>query len=1083
MNEATGIFNVHDNVRLMLNAMPFCCHLWNREGKIFDCNRANFEFFKLRNKQELLDDFFSFSPEYQPDGQRSEEKGAACLQKAFDEGKYVFEWMHQASDGTPLPTEITLVRVHYENGDVVASYTRDLREHKRIIREIEERDELLATVNRAAAILLFRSESDAFETDLQRCMGMIAKAGDFNIVSIWQNRVIDGHLGCVRIHGWSDDLADAEKVAGELVYDRDLPGWDETLSRGNCVHNVVRDLPVAARQLLSARGIQSVFAVPVFWQDNFCTGTQCEISPAFAGPVFGQDQFWGMVTYANYESERLFSQTEQTILRSGTMMFFNALLRHTMATRLRAAAAKLEAVVANYAGIIWSVDRNDVITLSKGGYLDKLHKESANIEGRKLDEYFDKEEHADLLANIRKTFTEGARNWVADINGMTYHVRTTPILDASGHVTDVMGCFDDITKLNGLQAELNKALKAAQEANRAKDSFLAKMSHEMRTPLNAVIGLSELLLENPTLPDQGRADIEKISNAGTTLLNLVNDLLDISKIQAGRFELVPIEYDTPSLLNDAITQSILYIGEKPVRFALDIDETLPLRLYGDQQRAKQILNNLLSNAFKYTREGEVELSVRCDRDGDVVWMTLQVRDTGIGIRPEDLGRLFTDYVQLNNQKIGGGTGLGLPIAKRMVEMMGGSITVTSEYQKGSVFTARFPQKFVSDAMIGPEVADNLKAFRYSDHKRRQRALLTRIDLSYARVLVVDDMPTNLDVTKGMMMPYGMRVDCVTSGQQAIDAIRAEKVRYNAVFMDHMMPGMDGIEATRIIRENIKTEYAKTIPIIALTANAIVGNEEMFLRNGFQAFLSKPIDMGRLDVVLREWVRNKELEQDAAAKEAILRHTRREYKERRVTQDRRSGVDRRVFGENIAGLYVSKGIQRFGGDEETFLHVLRSFATNTPPLLDKMAKVSQDTLADYAIAAHGIKGSSRGICADMVGDQAEALEKAAKSGNFNFVYAKNPAFLQATRRLVADIKKMLGKMAERDAKPKKDTPEQETLKKLSIACKNNDMDEVDAAMAELEGYEYELDNGLMAWLRENVEQINLAEIQGKISALP
>jgi len=837
-------------------------------------------------------------------------------------------------------------------------------------------------------------------------------------------------------------------------------GWEEILSHGNCINSLVRNLSPAAWKLLSSSGILSVFAAPIFWQD----------------------QFWGMVAYANYRSERLFSENEQSILRTSTMMFFNALLSNNMAKNLSDTAAKLEAIVSNYAGVIWCVDQNDIITLYKGAYLEKIGKKSSNIEGLKLDAYFNQSADADLVANIRKAFTEGPQDWATDISGKTYHVRSMPIRDGNGRVTDVVGSFDDITELSWLQEELKSALRAAQKANRAKDNFLAKMSHEMRTPLNAIIGLSELLLENKELNERSSLDIEKISNAGATLLNLVNDLLDISKIEAGKFELVPVKYDIPSLINDAITQSILYIGEKPVRFTLDIDENLPVCLYGDELRVKQILNNLLSNAFKYTREGAVELSVHCARDGDTVWMTAQVRDTGIGIQPEDMDRLFTDYVQLDNQKMAKGTGLGLPIAKRMVEMMGGRITVESEYKKGSVFTARIPQKFVADTVIGPEVLHNLQTFSYSDQKRRQHSRVARIDLSYARVLVVDDMPTNLDVTKGMMMPYGMKVDCVTSGQQAIDAIRSAKVRYNAVFMDHMMPEIDGIEATQIIRENIGTEYAKTVPIIALTANAILGNEEMFLHNGFQAFLSKPIDMVRLDAVLREWVRNKELEKELNSEEKMLRQTRRRHKERRVVPTRRNGSDRRLLGENIAGLHMNKGIERFGGDEESFLQVLRSFATNTPPLLAKMGKVEADTLADYAIVAHGIKGSSRGICADALGDQAEALEKAAKSGDFAFVRANNPACLQAAQRLVADIDELLGKIAGKSAKPRKDKPDRETLEKLSIACKNNDMDDVEAAMAELEDYEYEADDGLMVWLRKNVGEINLTQIEGKLSAL-
>ena len=274
-------------------------------------------------------------------------------------------------------------------------------------------------------------------------------------------------------------------------------------------------------------------------------------------------------------------------------------------------------------------------------------------------------------------------------------------------------------------ARLEVALEEARAASEAKSNFLANMSHEMRTPLNAVIGLSELTLESGGLSEDVSLNLEKIYSAGSILLSTVNDILDISKIEAGKLALVPVDYDIPSLINDAINQSIIRIGEKPIKFILDIDENLPCRLYGDDLRIRQILNNLLSNALKYTREGTVELRVSCERSGsatsasDPVWMIIRVSDTGPGIRKDDLGLLFLNYTQMDimhHRKIEG-TGLGLPITKRIAEMMDGSISVESEYGKGSVFTVRIRQQFVTDAIIGTEVAKTLKEFRYLESRR------------------------------------------------------------------------------------------------------------------------------------------------------------------------------------------------------------------------------------------------------------------------------------------------------------------------------------------------------------------------------
>ncbi|MDR0356124.1 MAG: response regulator [Deltaproteobacteria bacterium] len=403
----------------------------------------------------------------------------------------------------------------------------------------------------------------------------------------------------------------------------------------------------------------------------------------------------------------------------------------------------------------------------------------------------------------------------------------------------------------------------AQSASEAKTAFLATMSHEMRTPLNAVIGFSELMIHGHTDEEDKEESLHKIHAAGMTLLGIVNDILDITKIEAGKFELIPVDYDLASLINDTVTVNLIRIGEKPIEFGLELDKNLPSRLFGDELRIKQIVNNLLSNAFKYTMEGKVDLSVTGARgSADDFYLSVSVSDTGMGIKPEDLKKLFSEYSQLDaksNRAIEG-TGLGLAITRQLVEMMDGKIEVESEYGHGSTFKFTIKQTFVTEVPIGARIVQNLENLDlHLNHQLGPDMAFT--PLPYAKVLVVDDVKANLDVARGMLKPYGMQVDCVTSGQMAIDLIREEKVRYNAVFMDHMMPGMDGIETTQKIRTEIDSDYAREIPVIALTANAIVGNEKMFLDNGFQAFLSKPIEMKRMDLVLKHFVRNKAQEQE------------------------------------------------------------------------------------------------------------------------------------------------------------------------------------------------------------------------------
>jgi CheY-like chemotaxis protein len=380
--------------------------------------------------------------------------------------------------------------------------------------------------------------------------------------------------------------------------------------------------------------------------------------------------------------------------------------------------------------------------------------------------------------------------------------------------------------------------------------------------------------------------------------------------------------------------------------------------------------------------------VNCKRDGEFLLLEASVKDTGIGISEENLNKLFADYNQVDtraNRNIEG-TGLGLAITKRLTELMGGEIRVESEYGKGSTFSFYIRQGYINDTPIGPVVAENLRKFRYADDKRAVTKKLVRHDLSNTRVLVVDDMQTNLDVAAGLLRKYKMQVDCLHSGPEAIERIRGGSPVFNAIFMDHMMPGMDGIEAAGAIR-SLDTEYARKIPIIALTANAIQGTDTMFYEHGFQAFISKPIDIMELDSVIKKWVHNEPTES------AVINNNEGKHESPVI---------------NITGVDTKLGLSLYGDDLDIYLPALYSYISNTPDILNKLKIVSKETLPEYIINVHGLKGSSASIGAELVKETAANLEMLARAGDLQGILARNERLIKGTENIVANIKAWLEK---------------------------------------------------------------------------
>ncbi|MCM1089594.1 MAG: ATP-binding protein [Butyrivibrio sp.] len=397
------------------------------------------------------------------------------------------------------------------------------------------------------------------------------------------------------------------------------------------------------------------------------------------------------------------------------------------------------------------------------------------------------------------------------------------------------------------------AEQRAQEASKAKSAFLSNMSHEIRTPMNAIIGMTDVMLRSERSPEDTKY-LMNIKNSGDALLAIINDILDFSKIESGKLEIIEEEYETAAMFSDLSVIFKTRIGDKKVELLFDIDENLPKALYGDALRIRQIIINLMNNATKFTEEGYVKLTIKVQeiKDKDIE-LYFSVQDSGQGIREDDLAKLFHSFEQVNTKKNHSkeGTGLGLAISKQLVELMGGSIGVTSEYGKGSEFYFTIHQ----------EVRDFAKTDLTLDYEQMQQASrkqeqeFMNFTAPDALVLMAEDNEINAEVAIALMEPLGMQIELAENGQTALDKIREK--HYDLVFMDHMMPVKDGVEATRELRE-MEGDYYHKLPVIALSANALVDSQKEFAEAGMNDFLAKPISMKEVCRVLRKWLPEEKL---------------------------------------------------------------------------------------------------------------------------------------------------------------------------------------------------------------------------------
>ena len=792
--------SAYENTLLLLNMNPLSVQLWSRDNNIIDCNDESVRLFGLESKSEIMERFFDLSPKYQPDGQLSSVKSAKCNQEAFNNGKCVFEWMHKKLDDTPIPVEVTLIRIPYKKDFILAGYARDLREHKKMMAEIREASHKLA-LETSTITTIFNLAPD--------------------------------HIFC-------KDL--------DLKYTR-------------CNESLLKFFDIKMENIIGRDDLEGL-GLPEKIAENYRAVDQKIIS-----------------------ERKIYTNEEYVPAQDGSMRVF----------------------------------------------------ETSKV----------------------------------------------PLVQ-DGEITGLMGISRDIT--------LRKAMEeAAKSANKAKSVFLANMSHEIRTPLNAILGIAEMQLHDEKLADNEKEALNMIYYSGELLLGIINDLLDMSKIEAGKFELMFVKYEIASLINDTMMLNMTRLGSKAIEFKLFVEDSIPTTLLGDELRIKQILNNLLSNAFKYTKSGTIQFSAFAEQnngpDSDDITLVFKVADTGIGMSEEQINKLFDEYARFNIEanRTTQGTGLGMSITRQLLNMMNGEISVVSKVDEGSVFTIKIPQKKLSPAVLGKELVENLQMFRINGMKQLRKSQIVIEPMPYGRILIVDDVESNVYVAKGLMKPYRLNIDSVMSGYDVIDKINAG-VTYDIIFMDHMMPNMDGIETTRIIRN-----MGYDLPIVALTANAVVGQADIFLKNGFDGFLSKPIDMRELNIVLKKFIRDKH------PSSAILVADQGADLGTDLADDLASDL---VNGERASEV-VNKGIapelaEVFLRDASKALTALEAVCKNFPTC-------TASELQTYVIFIHGMKSSLANVGEAELSALAFRLEQAGRIQNMAVMEAETPKFISRLQALTAAFK--------------------------------------------------------------------------------
>ena len=841
-----------EQAQLMLDYAPIGMTLFDKELNTVTCNREAWTMFGVSPDTVGYLDYQKMSstmPTTQPDGKNSMEMFNEYISVALDTGLCNAEIICQKLDGTLMPTDMTWARVNYKGDTVIMEYAVDLTQLKKLeaqLREEEMREAHRwnqALINSAPYIISVWEESN---------MAMVSDA------AIERFGIADAQIFADRFNEFSPEFQPCGTASSEKALSYIQQAHEEGFVRFEWMHQNLAGEPLPCEII----------------------GKSIKFNGKDVALLYNRDL---REIKAAEENERKLK--EELLYRERLLTAGNHIARALLTADSTAALMNGMGVVGELIQLdrvgIWHYEKIDEEFyfvkqhewLSEIGKQKKRYAEGFAFPYNGSPEFFDIlldgraingptseqtpaiqahfNEYGVVSIAILPMFLDGTLSGFLSlqdcVNVRTYTKNEMDIMASVGLMfTSVFNRFE-------LQEE-QRRIEVAEESNRAKSAFLARMSHEIRTPITAVMGISEIELQNPDILPQTENSFTKIHNSANSLLGIVNDILDLSKIEVGKTEFAHDEYDVASLIVDTASIHIGFASSKNIKYHVNVDENLPTRLIGDALRIGQIINNILSNAFKYTIEGSVELSFDCVKDNDrddCIRLQIAVKDTGLGMTPEQLADLDNEYTRYHerNYSFIEGTGLGMPIVYNIVRLMGAEIKISSEVSVGTTVVVCIPQQIVGADVLGKEAARNLEQFK--EAATIKRFTFTPEPMPYGSVLVVDDVEANLYVAKGLLTFYDLKIETCNNGFDVIEKIKQGKV-YDIVFMDYMMPGLNGTETMRQMRD---MGYAH--PIVALTANAMIGMAEEFVKEGFDGFVSKPIQTKQLDAVLTKYIKDRQ----------------------------------------------------------------------------------------------------------------------------------------------------------------------------------------------------------------------------------